>query len=432
MQASANHGRPARSGCRRAAGCFGWLLLFVLVILFIPPQLSRLRAGDLKPPAVPDVADDQNAWIALRAVADKLTGEAPNNLAKAMPSGHPTADARAWIEQNAALLPELDAALALPQAVYRTSMGVVGVGTMGDFDAVTSFACLASATDAEAGRLDRATQRLHNLLRFFHEVLTGDAPEFVALLGGMVEAHALEGTRLLTEARPVLPDAQTWQALRNAILAGPSTEQVVRSTMEGEYRKYYQVLLSPDGPPKSAETDSMDLQARRIPANCFYDPWRSAATFRDVMETVVAEAAKPRPQRSPDRLDPDRLLHGGPVYNAIGFGLLQMSMPTIQSIVDIGDRQLALRRLSATMIALRMAFDRDGKLPATLNDLVTTGLLDQVPIDPFDEQPVRYDPQRALLWSINDDEEDDGGVASRGTGMDMEWPDLVVPLAFSR
>ena len=52
-----------------------------------------------------------------------------------------------------------------------------------------------------------------------------------------------------------------------------------------------------------------------------------------------------------------------------------------------------------------------GRAPKTLDELVPT-YLDAVPIDPFDNQPLRYRLQEKgfVVYSIGDDESDDGAT----------------------
>ena len=51
---------------------------------------------------------------------------------------------------------------------------------------------------------------------------------------------------------------------------------------------------------------------------------------------------------------------------------------------------------------------KTGKLPETLDALVPE-YIDAVPADDFDGQPMRYSPEKKLIWSVNENLEDDGG-----------------------
>ena len=70
-------------------------------------------------------------------------------------------------------------------------------------------------------------------------------------------------------------------------------------------------------------------------------------------------------------------------------------------------------RLSATALAIRWyAIDHAGRLPARLADLVPQ-YLPSVPADPFaaDGRAIAYhpDPSRPILYSVSQNETDDGG-----------------------
>ncbi|WP_309386802.1 hypothetical protein [Cerasicoccus frondis] len=60
------------------------------------------------------------------------------------------------------------------------------------------------------------------------------------------------------------------------------------------------------------------------------------------------------------------------------------------------------------MLAMRLYQMDHGVLPLTLEALAPE-YIDAVPIDPFDEQPLRYDAQRAIIYSVGEDTVDSGG-----------------------
>ncbi|HVC98075.1 MAG TPA: hypothetical protein VND64_30675 [Pirellulales bacterium] len=63
-------------------------------------------------------------------------------------------------------------------------------------------------------------------------------------------------------------------------------------------------------------------------------------------------------------------------------------------------------------LAIRLYFDRFGRAPSELGELVAAGLLPQQPIDPFDGLPLRYSRERGLLWSVGFDRIDGNGDPS--------------------
>jgi hypothetical protein len=78
-------------------------------------------------------------------------------------------------------------------------------------------------------------------------------------------------------------------------------------------------------------------------------------------------------------------------------------------------------RVEATvaMLAIRRFERRQQRLPKVLQELVDAKLLTEVPRDPIDDQPLRYDPERRRLWSIGLDGEDHGGVQYFGSGAEF-------------
>ena len=79
--------------------------------------------------------------------------------------------------------------------------------------------------------------------------------------------------------------------------------------------------------------------------------------------------------------------------------MAQLADMLIVSSFDVGRlvqqfyRNLANRRMAATMLALCLLVDHDGQLPQTLSELVPT-YLPHVPEDPIDGTWIKYSPNR--------------------------------------
>jgi hypothetical protein len=89
-----------------------------------------------------------------------------------------------------------------------------------------------------------------------------------------------------------------------------------------------------------------------------------------------------------------------------------MMMPAEASLLATkskGDTQLQATR---TILALRAYQLTHGNLPSDLNALVPE-FLDAVPVDDFDGQPLRYSPDRKIVYSVGQNLKDDGGNDSR-------------------
>lgn len=75
-------------------------------------------------------------------------------------------------------------------------------------------------------------------------------------------------------------------------------------------------------------------------------------------------------------------------------------------------RQIARVRLARAALWIRAwQLDHGGELPDGLNQLVPKYLPD-MPLDPFDGKPLRYNKEQRLLWSVESDLKDDEGKSS--------------------
>jgi len=91
----------------------------------------------------------------------------------------------------------------------------------------------------------------------------------------------------------------------------------------------------------------------------------------------------------------------------------------------------ARRACAQTGIAIARYLARHGRAPASLDELVPGQLL-EIPLDPFDGQPLRYraDAEGALVYSLGADAHDDGGkpssaadpLAARGSDLVFRVP----------
>jgi hypothetical protein len=100
-------------------------------------------------------------------------------------------------------------------------------------------------------------------------------------------------------------------------------------------------------------------------------------------------------------------------------GLIQPLIPwSLDAMAEEFDSGHALMRCATAAIAAER-FRRDtGRWPASLEELVTSGLLPAVPADPHDLQPLRLKrwPDGLVIYSVGPDGKDDGGALNR------QWP----------
>jgi hypothetical protein len=110
--------------------------------------------------------------------------------------------------------------------------------------------------------------------------------------------------------------------------------------------------------------------------------------------------------------------------NPLGRQLIDVAVASYDAFEGAERRREAFNRMAITAFSLRVASLRDGKLPVTLDSLVSTGLLPAVPTDPFGPGALRYDPARRVLWALGTNGKDDGGQGRSFSSA----PDVVIVL----
>ncbi len=121
------------------------------------------------------------------------------------------------------------------------------------------------------------------------------------------------------------------------------------------------------------------------------------------------------------------------------FGLILagMLLPSLSRALNKTRLRQGMLRATCAYLALRLREHADGKVPADLAELVPA-YLPSVPTDPFDGKPLRFKMEADGTWkvySVGEDEKDDGGAASswfnmysRARGSQRKNnPDLVIP-----
>jgi hypothetical protein len=111
------------------------------------------------------------------------------------------------------------------------------------------------------------------------------------------------------------------------------------------------------------------------------------------------------------------------IHNPVGILMAQTYGLTLEPVSQRIRRRANLEGVRA-VLALRVFQARHGQLPRTLAELLEAGILRDAPLDPFGGQPLHYDPARAILWSIGEDGQDNGGnddVPCPAKGRDIVW-----------
>ena len=105
----------------------------------------------------------------------------------------------------------------------------------------------------------------------------------------------------------------------------------------------------------------------------------------------------------------------------IGEVLSAVMLPAIDSLLE-GKCRVESDLAATTLLVGLHTFRKDaGRWPDSLHDLVPEHLA-AVPADPFDGQPFRYIPERAVLYSVGKNLEDFGGSTAQIPGRERVPP----------
>jgi len=171
--------------------------------------------------------------------------------------------------------------------------------------------------------------------------------------------------------------------------------------------------------------------------NDFLGAWLNFTLQPNTTRRLLAEVCRPakrsldgtytqRPQlpymHEPSPLESDLWLAKP---NGAGRGLVAQVALSLDPFVCFGFGAVAADRLTRVGLALRQYYNVHHELPPTLAALVPQYLA-TVPTDPFDGQPLRYDPGRHLVYAVGTDLNDHHG--SKFLGLTPSTDDYMEPL----
>jgi len=103
--------------------------------------------------------------------------------------------------------------------------------------------------------------------------------------------------------------------------------------------------------------------------------------------------------------------------NVVGKKFIVMFLPAVPGAMQLKVRvndDVAVTRILLALKAFKLA---TGRLPKTLDELVPEYLA-AVPLDDFDGKPLRYSPEKKILYSVGKDLKDEGGSTKEET---LKW-----------
>jgi hypothetical protein len=132
----------------------------------------------------------------------------------------------------------------------------------------------------------------------------------------------------------------------------------------------------------------------------------------------VPYGAAKLPVSAQNRPGPLRLVFSG---NLAGQVFYYMTTPSLVGTIQAKSRGRVQLEATRLTLALRAYQLKNGRLPNELAAL-TPDFIEAVPLDDFDGQPLRYLPERRLIYSIGENLRDDQGEAKDAQDHRLDYP----------
>lgn len=160
---------------------------------------------------------------------------------------------------------------------------------------------------------------------------------------------------------------------------------------------------------KLVDPDTGKYIAHANPMLPIYNRSQTRALFANAFLMLIRSASHPyKDAKFPDLSRPPSpvsLILSGNLAGRVMYYMLLPSEPAVLGKKSQADAQLQATR---TILALRAYQLTHGNLPSELSALVPE-FLDEVPVDNFDGQPLRYSADRKIVYSVGKNLKDDGG-----------------------
>jgi len=131
-------------------------------------------------------------------------------------------------------------------------------------------------------------------------------------------------------------------------------------------------------------------------------------------------------QRHVSKIELDSFLSRHGSWENYRYFLIDMFMPSSERASEIIYRGKLLHEATVTILAVLQWRQEKGRYPESLGELVSAGLLKEVPMDPFSDKPVVYKKKGEdfTIYGVGENFTDDGGEPGKNkSGEPMRWAD---------
>ncbi|MFO8015173.1 MAG: hypothetical protein R6X20_17960 [Phycisphaerae bacterium] len=340
------------------------------------------------------------------------------------------------LDANRETLDLIEKALARPhfQAPRRKPNGQEFFAIMG-FLRLADLLRVLSWAHAKAGEPQRAVDTALKMLRLAHGAEASGAGSTHYLVALTLRLQALGQLRQLAVTSAL--SAEGCRAAAAELASLPQTDEALQRALLTDYRFAAQTF------PQMSDADSLPWRnmgfggehwTHNLLTDYRFQPNRTLRLYADATRFYIEQANRPPWEAWPAVQDwqadiearfPDPSAWSSMLKrNSLGRELFRheaLSMAGFFAEVFKAETEHKATRL----LLLLKAWKADhGSLPPSLPSLVPE-YIDAVPLDPFDGKPIRYDPQKRILYSVGQDRRDDGGMSEseREAWWKREYPE---------
>lgn len=406
-----------------------------LAVMKAAGEPTSLAEYEARRPAIPD---DENSALVILALADELEQLAKEHgysrtlpvLGKAdmPPWGEPWPRemfdvVEAFVGEQAEIIQQLEPIHDMLQGRFPIDLTVpplkILLPNLAPLRTAAKLEQLAAVRDAGEGDVNGAMARCRTIMNMASSV-RGDPFLVSSLVSIAIEALAvqtIERALAVGGAEPELTEATQAllrdHELNNAFPNGIKGERLGQMAIHGDVRERGIEAFS-DG----------QGQGITLPAGGKYlfGGWLSLnqAKMMDLLDPLIEAMNKPR-----EALKAARELEQRIDELSLWYGVTKIATPSLSSAVALWVRHTAHLRCATVALAAERFRMAEGRWPKSLDELVPE-YIDAVPVDPFDEEPLRYkvEADRIVIYSISENEVDDGGDLIKPKGRGQSFPDI--------
>lgn len=207
-----------------------------------------------------------------------------------------------------------------------------------------------------------------------------------------------------------------------------STSYLIDSMVSGKIVDIY-----PNSSTDSASIDINNKVKSGIKNNYLFQPNRTkslaANWWRAQINNIDSSCTEIKQIEAPQKPSSNLSLFFFSMFykqNGIGEILQNISALELTGVVEHKCTQQVELDATKVLFAMRAYQLEKGSLPAALDQLAPT-YIPSIPIDPYDNAPLKYSASSKVIYSVGEDKKDDGG---KGKIHDPTSPDYVVPINF--